>query len=160
MNTITGSLKQYKPIVYNEKTKSYTVSWGLRNIGDQNYQWNYKIFNFKPSLLVIKDTINSAINERTKSYIVNNFRWNGMSIYLSLEKQIDYTLLFNTTLLLDGSNLPEQVKFRVNGENVYYTFENIDDMKDFMIAMNNHIRMHVANGNKAKEEVNYDEYKL
>lgn len=160
MNTITGSLKQYKPIVYNEKTKSYTVSWGLRNIGDQNYQWNYKIFNYKPSLLVIKDTINSAINEKTKSYIINNFRWNGMSIYLSLEKQIDYTLLFNTTLLMEGSNLPEQVKFKVNGEIVYYTFETIDDMKDFMIAMNNHIRTHVANGNKAKEEVNYDEYKL
>ena len=160
MNTIIGNLKQYKPITHNEKTKSYIVSWGLKNIGGNNYQWNYKIFTSKPSLSTIKDTINSSINEKTKSYIINNFRWNGMSIYLSLENQIDYTLLFNTTLLLEGSNLPEQVKFKVNGENVYYTFETIDDMKDFVIAMNKHIRMHIANGNKAKEEINYDEYKL
>jgi len=160
MNTTTGNLTQYKPITYNEKTKKYIVSWGLRNIGGENYQWNYKLFNSKPSLNVIKETINSAINEKTKSYIMNNFRWNGMSIYLSIENQIDYTLLFNTTLLMDGSNLPEQIKFKVNGENIYYSFETIDDMKDFIIAMNNHIRTYIANGNKAKEEINYDEYQL
>ena len=160
MNTTTGNLTQYKPITYNEKTKKYIVSWGLRNVGGENYQWNYKLFNSKPSLNVIKETINSAINEKTKSYIMNNFRWNGMSIYLSIENQIDYTLLFNTTLLMDGSNLPEQIKFKVNGENIYYSFETIDDMKDFIIAMNNHIRTYIANGNKAKEEINYDEYQL
>jgi hypothetical protein len=158
MNTTIGNINDFKPISYNSKTKKYIVSWGLINVGGDNYQWNYKIFNSKPSINVIKDTINSSINQNTKQYIENNFKWNGMSIYLSIENQIDYKLLLDTTILLEGTNLPEEVKFKVNGENIYYSFETIDDMKDFIIAMNNHIRRYIAEGNKAKDEVNYDEY--
>lgn len=158
MNTTIGNIKDFKPISYNEKTKKYIVSWGLKNIGGDNYQWDYYLFNYKPSINDIKNIINNSINEKTKQYITNKFEWNGMSIYLSLENQIDYKLLLDTTLLLDGANLPEKVKFKVNGENFYYSFETIDDMKDFIIAMNNHIRKHINNGNNSKDEINYDDY--
>lgn len=160
MNKITGYKNQFKPLVYNDKSNKYIVSWGLKNIGGNNYQWYYEIFNSKPSLTTIKNVITKSINQQTKNCIENKFRWNGMSISLSIENQIDYKLLFDTTTLLDGSNLPEKVKFKINGENIYYTFETIEDMKDFIIAMNNHIRECLEVGNKAKEEINYNDYIL
>ena len=158
MNKKVGYKDQFKPLIYNDKTNKCIVSWGLKNIGGDNYQWNYEIFNNKPSLKAIKNTINKYINKQTKYCIENKFRWNGMLINLTLENQIDYKLLFDTTVLLDGTNLPEKVKFKINNEYVYYEFETIDDMKDFIIAMNNHIRECLEVGNNAKDEINYDDY--
>jgi hypothetical protein len=160
MNITNGSKNQFKPLMYNDKSNKYIVSWGLKNIGDDNYQWNYEIFNQKPSLDIIKNTITGYINNQTKYNIENRFRWNNMSINLTIENQIDYKLLFDTTVLLDGSNLPEKIKFKINGKNIYYTFETIDDMKDFIIAMNNHIRECLEVGNNLKEEINYNDYIL
>ena len=160
MNTTNGYINQFKPLIYNDKSNKYIVSWGLENIGGNNYKWNYEIFNTKPSIADIKKTITNYINSRTRYCIENKFRWNDMSIDLTIENQIDYKLLFDTTSLLEGSNLPEKVKFKINGEFIYYTFETIDDMKDFIIAMNNHIRACLEVGNKAKEEINYDDYVL
>lgn len=160
MNITNGSKNQFKPLIYNDKSNKYIVSWGLKNIGDDNYQWYYEIFNQKPSLDTIKNTITGYINQQTKSNIENRFRWNDMSINLTLENQIDYKLLFDTTMLLDGLNLPEKIKFKINGKNIYYSFETIDDMKDFIISMNNHIRKCLEVGNKMKEEINYDNYIL
>ena len=160
MNTINGSLSKFKPLAYNDKSKKYIVSWGLKNIGGDNYKWNYEIFKFKPSLDTIQKTIFDYINKQTKYCIENKFRWNDMSINLSIENQIDYKLLLDTTILLDGSNLPEKVKFKVNNENIYYSFETIEDMKDFIITMNNHIRACLEIGNKAKEAINLNDYIL
>ena len=147
-------------MTYNDKSKKYIISWGLRNIGGDNYQWNYEIFDTQPSLDIIKKTITNYINLETKYNIENRFRWNGMSINLTIENQIDYKLLFDTTLLLDGTNLPEKIKFKINNENIYYEFETIDDMKDFIISMNNHIRKYLEIGNKMKDEIKYDDYVL
>jgi len=160
MNITNGYKNQFKPLIYNDKSNKYIVSWGLKNIGGDNYQWYYEIFNTKPSLDTIKKMITKYINQQTKYCIENKFRWNDMSINLSLEKQIDYKLLFDTTCLLDGSNLPEKVKFKINNENIYYEFETIDDMKDFIISMNNHIRKCLEVGNEAKDEINYNDYIL
>jgi len=158
MNKAIGYKNQFKPLVYNDKSNKYIVSWGLKDIGGNKYQWNYEILKNKPSLDIIKKIITKYINNQTKNCIENKFRWNDMSIKLSIENQIDYKLLFDTTILLNGGNLPEKIKFKINGENIYYTFENIDDMKDFIIAMNNHIRKCLEIGNKAKEEINFDDY--
>ena len=160
MNKTSGFLSEFKPIKYNEKTKKYIVSWGLRNINGNNYEWEYVIFNYKPSLDEIKKTINSSINLKTKNDIENNFVWNNLSINLSIENQIDYSLLLNTTIFQNGSNLPEKVKFKVNNENTYYEFETIEDMKDFVIAMNNHIRKYLQIGYGLKDNINWEDYKI
>lgn len=158
MNIGSGTLNSFNPIIYNPKTKKYIVSWGLKNIGGDNYKWNYEIFSSKPSLDLIKSTIIGFINTQTKNCIENKFKWNDMYIKLSIEKQIDYTLLYNTTKIQNGSNLPEKVKFKINEENVYYTFENIEDMENFIVAMNDHIRKCLEVGNNAKESIKFEDY--
>ena len=45
MNTTNGYINQFKPLIYNDKSNKYIVSWGLENIGGNNYKWNYEIFN-------------------------------------------------------------------------------------------------------------------
>ena len=151
-----GKLNQYKPLKYTNN--SYIVSWGLSNHGADLYSWNYEKLQYKPSINDIKRIINNYYNNIIKNNIENNFIWNNMNIKLTLENQIDYKLLFDTTMLLDGTNLPEKVKFKNGNENIYYSFEDIDDMKNFIIAMNEHIRMNLNIGYDLKESVNYNDY--
>ena len=151
-----GKLEQYKAVKHiNDK---YIICWGLTHHGKDIYSWNYASLTYKPSIDKIKDIINSYYNELTKTNIENNFKWNGMNIFLSIENQIDYKLLFDTTVLLNGKNLPEDVKFKIGKNNFYYTFEDIDDMKDLIVAMNNHIRKYLKEGYKLKESIDYEDY--
>ena len=152
----TGKLKDYKPIKY--INNNYILSWGLTKHGGDLYTWNYTILPLKPSIEEVKNIINSYYNKITKNNIEKNFKWNEMNISLSLENQIDYKLLYDTTVLLKGTNLPEKVKFKIGKENIYYSFETIEDMKEFIIAMNEHIRKYLNKGYEMKESVNYEEY--
>lgn len=151
-----GKLSQYKPLKYTNN--NYIVSWGLSSHGSDLYSWNYEKLQYKPSINDIKKIINNYYNNIIKNNIENNFIWNNMNIKLTLENQINYKLLFDTTMLLNGSNLPEKVKFKVGNENIYYSFEDIDDMKDFIIAMNEHIRIYLNKGYDLKDSVNYNDY--
>jgi len=160
MNINIGKLSQFKTINY--VNNKYIVSWGLEKVNnnpeDDTYKWYYFILTHKPSIVEIKDTINAYINELVKKSITENFIWSGMKIKLSIENQIDYKLLFDITMLQNGENLPEKLKFKSNGETIYYEIDNIDEFKDFIIQMNNHIRNCVKIGYDMKESIHYEEY--
>ena len=153
----TGSLNKYKLI--NKVNDKYILCWNLKKIGNNIYNWNYEILNNKPTIKEVKNIIESFYNNIIKNNIQNKFKWNGMNITLTIENQIDYKLLFDTTILLNGTNLPEKIKFKINNESIYYSFETLDDFKDFIICMNNHIRNELSNGYKIKESIDYEEYK-
>lgn len=160
MNINIGKLSQFKTINY--VNNKYIVSWGLEKVNnnpeDDTYKWYYFILTHKPSIVEIKEIINAYINELIKKSITENFIWNGMKIKLSIENQIDYKLLFDITMLQNGENLPEKLKFKSNGEIIYYEIDNIDEFKDFIIQMNNHIRNCVKIGYDMKESIHYEEY--
>jgi hypothetical protein len=162
MNINIGKLSKFKTINY--VNNKYVVSWGLEKANndpeDDTYKWKYFILDHKPSIPEIQEIINNNINEQVRKSIENNFYWNGMKIKLSIENQIDYKLLFDTTVLLNGTNLPEKVKFKANGENIYYEIDSLDEFKDLIINMNNHIRNCVKIGYNLKESINYEEYTI
>jgi hypothetical protein len=61
-------------------------------------------------------------------------------------------------MLEDGNNLPQTIKFKYRKENIFYTFETLEEMKSFIIAMNNHIRKCILEGNELKESIDYSVY--
>lgn len=158
MQITIGNINEYKPIKFiNNK---YVINWGLNNVNNENGQWYYFITDKKPSVYEIKTVIESFINQETNNNIINHFKWNDMKIDLTLEDQMNYKLLFDISLLNDGSNLPEQVKFKINGKTVFYSFETLDDIKSFITEMYNHIRNCILQGNNLKESINYDDYNI
>ena len=151
-----GKLNEYKLIKF--VNNQYILSWGLTKNGADLYTWNYITLSLKPSITDIKNIINGYYNNITKNNIENNFKWNGMNISLTLENQIDYKLLYDTTIILKGSNLPEKVKFKIGKDNIYYSFEDIDEIKDFIVSMNNHIRKYLNIGYNIKDSIDWNEY--
>lgn len=156
MNFVTDNIDKYTPI--KKVNGKYIVSWGLTKNNNDTYTWKYYITNRKPTPETIKEEINTYINENVKKSIINDFTWNGMKVYLSLENQIDYKLLFDITLLQDGTNLPEVIKLKQGKETVHYSIESVEEFKDFMLSMNRHIRECLKQGRELKESIDYSEY--
>ena len=100
MNIIieVGSKDKFYPIK-KIKEQLYKVSWGLQEIDDNTYSWKYCILTYKPSLDKIKKIIEDDINKKTKNSIINRFYWNDMKVDLTLEKQLDYKLLYDSSLI-------------------------------------------------------------
>ena len=158
MLKITDKIENYKALqCINNK---YIINWGLKNNNDFYGTWYYKIYNSRPSVITIKHDIEEFINANTKNKIINNFKWAGMNINLSSENQLNYKLLYDTTVLQNGKNLPEKVKFTIKDKDIYYSFETIDELKNFIIAMNNHIRLHLINGWEEKRSIDYSQFTL
>ena len=156
MNFVTDKIDNYVPIKF--ANGKYIISWGLEKNKDGSYSWKYFFATKKPTPAEIKNILDAYINDNTKNSIINNFYWNGMHVYLSIENQIDYKLLFDITTLCGGENLPEKIKFNINGETIYYEFETLDEFTSFMIAMNKHIRTCLAKGNELKDSIDYTQY--
>lgn len=158
MLKITDRIEKYKAIqCINNK---YIINWGLINNNDSYGTWYYKVYKNKPSLVTIKNDIEEFINKNTSNKIINNFKWNGMKINLSKENQLNYKLLFDVTILQNGTNLPEKVKFEVNHKTIYYSFESIEELKSFIIGMNNHIRLNLINGWEEKQSIDYSQFNI
>lgn len=153
----TGSFNAYKPISQTKNGKC-KISWELESINSGLYKWKSIIVDTKPSLASIKNLIEDSINEDIKNAIVNGFYWNDMHIYLTVEHQLDYKLLYDSTMILDGTNLPENARFEVNGKPFIYKFKTIDDLQDFILCMNEHIRKCINKGYERKEKIEYSDY--
>ena len=148
----TGSFNKYIPLSQIKNGK-YKISWELEEINSGMYKWKYTIVDSKPSLSFVKTLIEDSINNDIKNVIVNGFYWNDMHIYLTVEHQLDYKLLYDSTMILDGTNLPENARFEVNGKPIIYKFKSIDDLQDFILCMNEHIRKCINAGYERKEKI-------
>ena len=156
MNYTTGNIDQYTPI--SKKNNKYIVNWGLKDKGNGIGEWYYFIEDKKPSKYLIEQKIKEYVNSVIKESIQNKFRWNGMKIDLSIEDQLDLSLLFNITMLQDGENLPEQIKVKQNGETIYYQIDSLDEFKDLIIEMNKHIRNCLKQSHELKDSIDYSQY--
>ncbi len=121
----------------------------------------YKSFVIKSKLSAnqIVNLIYNIIDEETKHSIINLFKWNGYSIYLSTENQMNYKNAFDVALATDGSNLPVTFKFNKSGKTNYYTFDSVEELKAFYLAVNKHITSCLKAGWNAKDRLDINDYK-
>ena len=122
--------------------------------------WRYIVFDSKPSIVAIQDTIYNIINKEVSACIEDGLIWNGYNVHLSLENQMNYKNAFDLAITTSGESLPVTFKFAKNGHSEYYTFDNISELKAFYIAVNNHINKCLENGWKKKDKFNKEEYML
>lgn len=120
--------------------------------------WKSMIFESKPSCKLIQNTIFEIINNDVQKCIKNGFKWNGYSVNLSLENQMNYKNAFDLALATNGKSLPVTFKFIKNGKNEYYTFDTVDEIQDFYMKVNNHISKCLENGWKEKDKFNAADY--
>ena len=125
---------------------------------DQVCSWksfSYEARNSKSILNNIYEIINNEIARK----IEYGFVWNGYAVHLDKENQINYKSAFDLALVAEES-LPVTFRFYKNGKPVLYEFDNVNELKDFVIKMNNHINNCLMEGWTKKDSINESDYKI
>lgn len=168
INTVCALDKTFKYI--SETNGIYTVSFEKKYLYDIDEKTGKKVaskysewlaFNLdhKPTVSEIKKVITEYYNNLISKRIKNDFFWNGMSVELKDVDQTNYKAAWDLAYQTNGENLPITFKFKQGGKNVFYTFSDIEELKNFYLAMNKHISACLEEGWKLKEAVKYDLYK-
>lgn len=130
--------------------------FGKDNESDET-GWNYRQrFNYSPAIDEIRTIIESQINADTEAKILSNFVWNGKSVYLSQENQMNFKAAYDLAVQTNGATLP--IKFKLGEDEngpTYHTFTRIEPFSDFILKVFTFINKTLNEGWKEKDSINY-----
>lgn len=120
--------------------------------------WEYRhTFTRKPSLSEVKQLILDTINAATEEKIERDFEWNGQSIWLSKENQLNFTAIRRS----ESVEYPLRLKVNetTEGNAVYMTFEDRTAFAKFSDAVTVHVLQIWQEGWKEKDNIDWDKFK-
>lgn len=159
MEKIYGTKQRQDGIVHIGRSKWILFyGFGKDNESDEN-GWEYRhTFDHKPTLSEVRELVVSTIDNTTHEKIVNGLVWNGESIYLSIENQLNFAAIERS------QSIPFPLTLKINeladGTPVYHTFENTDDYTAFYQAVTMHITETLQNGWEEKDSIDLSFYNM
>lgn len=140
--------------------KNYLLIYGYGTDEDGNGYNFRKNYDHKPTKTELKEDITQLIDGITDSKILQGFRWNEVSVYLSTENQMNFKAAFDLNMQTGGLMLP--VKFKLGedaeGNAVYHTFENMEDFTDFYTSAVAYINQCLNEGWQEKDNLDMKPY--
>lgn len=140
--------------------KNYLLIYGYGTDEDGNGYNFRKNYDHKPTKTELKEDITQLIDCTTDSKILQGFRWNEVSVYLSTENQMNFKAAFDLNMQTGGLMLP--VKFKLGedteGNAVYHTFENMDDFTNFYTSAVSYINQCLNEGWAEKDSLDMSSY--
>ena len=148
--------KERQDIIVRLSDTNYLLIFGFGKDGDNGYNYR-KNYDHKPSVDELKADIESLVNEETDSTILHGFTWNGKSVYLSTENQINFKAAYDLAVQTNGATLP--IKFKLgedeDGNPVYHTFQKIEAFTDFFTKAFSYISKCLNEGWTEKDSIDY-----
>ena len=140
--------------------KNYLLIYGYGTDEDGNGYNFRKNYDHKPTKTELKEDITQLIDGITDSKILQGFRWNEVSVYLSTENQMNFKAAFDLNMQTGGLMLP--VKFKLGedreGNAVYHTFENMEDFTNFYTSAVGYINQCLNEGWAEKDSLDMSSY--
>ena len=128
---------------------------------DGNMGWNWrKRYTRKPTMDEIKTDITEQINRNVDEKILCGMTYKGMAVWLSTENQLNYKAAHDLAVQTGGKTLPVRFKFGTEeDEPQYYTFESVEELDEFYVAMVKHIQTALNEGWTEKDNIDWDKFK-
>ena len=112
--------------------------FGKDEDNEMGYNWRTS-FDHQPTIEEVKETITTQISQNTQKAIIEGYKWNGHLVWLSSENQANYTRDYIMAKNGDLGTMPT-VKLGSDDAPVYYTFEDIEELTEFVMGMQQHIQ--------------------
>lgn len=142
-----------------KRKEQYTICWGFeKKENSDNYLYMEHTFNHLPTASEIRAFIETAIDTQTTADIESGFIWRGVPVWLSIEKQHNYTSNYIHAKQTGGANLPITFKFGTDEAPMYVTFETVDELEKFHGEMLAHVQRMQEAGWEKKKSINYKNY--
>lgn len=137
--------------------KEYYLYFGRGTDNDGDYVCR-KIYDHKPAADELKSDIVQFVNDNVDAKILTGYIWEGNPVYLSSENQFNYKSLYDLALQ-NNDVLPAKFKLGEDsdGNVVYHTFEDIDELGNFYMGAIQFISQCLNEGWTEKDSINVDE---
>jgi hypothetical protein len=112
--------------------------FGKDEDNEMGYNWRTS-FDHQPTIEEVKETIITQISANTQKAIIEGYKWEGHLVWLSSENQANYTRDYIMAKNGDLGTMPT-VKLGSDDAPVYYTFEDIEELTEFVMGMQQHIQ--------------------
>lgn len=151
----------------NYKIGKYLVRWDVKeeqraNDGMESQSkgasFYQQEFLHKPTIEEVKSLITSWYDDQITARIVEGFVYDGLSVWLSNENQLNYKVAYDMAVQSDGSNLPVTFKFYDNDKPLYRTFDTLSEITDFYTKMTSHIQQCLVDGWNEKDKIDWSPY--
>ena len=137
---------------------TWRVHWGKTTDEEGTYYFGYD-FDHKPSLDEVKKVIADWCNEQTQTKITSEFVWEGNSVWLSTENQLNYTMAYNMSVKQGENYSPIMLKFGSEENPTYHTFSTSEELADFYFKVTEFIQKTLNDGWLMKDSIDYEAYK-
>ena len=98
-------------------------------------------------------------NDLTDRPILSGFSFEGSTVWLSSENQLNYKAAFDLAVQTNGASLPVTIKLGTDDKPVYRVFTQLEDFRAFYTSALSYIQQTIADGWKLKDDFNSDDYK-
>lgn len=165
VNLVNGHKGTPEMECLNIYTDKWVVRWGFKDsIGDESMknQITYleKVFVGKPSLVDIQKTITAHYNNLCSNEILRGLMYEDSVVWLSTENQFNYKSVFDFAVQSGGENLPVRFKFgNVENQN-YRVFTTIEDLKEFVGVVIEHINDTINKYWVIKDNIDWSKYDI
>lgn len=168
----TGIKSEYKPIdVVSESDNIYLVRWDYaaeyfenpetgEHIDSNLATWAEELFYFKPTETELRRLFSKYYNDITDNKILSGFVWNGMSVWLSTENQMNYKAAYDIAVQTNGANLPIEFKFGPDNAPVYHVFNTVEELQSFYLPAVKYVQQCLTEGWRQKDAINYSQYEV
>lgn len=141
--------------IYNPENKSYVIHW---EFDENGIATESHVFSSKPTLEEIKKIIHGYYNLKCEKEIVSGLQYEGSTVWLSIENQINYKAVFD---LADKQDFkPVIIKLGNEFEPVYKTFENYAAFEGFVNTCFQHIQTTLKKYWDIKNSIDWNKYTL
>ena len=137
----------------------WELIYGYGSNGETGWDWRER-FSHKPTLDEIKEVVLAQINRNTDEKILCGLTWKDMLIWLSTENQFNYKAAYDLAVQTEGASLPVKFKFGTDDSPIYYTFNTLDELKEFYTTSLNFVQQTLAEGWNEKDNVDWNVFTL
>ncbi len=138
----------------------WRIRWDVQEREDGTASYMEEEFSHKPTDEEIRSTVMDWYNGQTDAFILSEFSYEGVPVWLSSENQFNYKSAQDLAVQTGGATLPVTFKFGTDTEPVYHTFETLEELTDFYTKAMQHIQDTLADGWKKKDAFDLDLYRL
>jgi len=138
--------------------QKWELIYGYGTDGTMGWNWRQR-YTRKPTMEEVRATVTEQINRNVDEKILCGMTYKDMQVWLSTENQLNYKAAHDLAVQTNGKTLPVTFKFGTEDEPQYHTFETVDELENFHVAMVKHIQTSLSEGWSEKDNMDWNKFK-
>lgn len=148
---VSGSAGAAAMECVNPRKDKWRVRFGMVENNDGTATWIEADFAHKPTDEEVRNAIAEYYNGETSAKILSGYKWNGQTVWLSVENQMNYKAELEVMNVTGSISRPVRLKLGTDAEPVYYDIETEEEYTEFVAGMTRHISTALREGWEKKD---------